>query len=457
MRAGFARSDITPRLGVQLAGYGPFYNRHARGIHTPIFARAAALATAGKRALLISVESCGLPRELSERIRRLVTERTGVPDAGVFLTATHTHSAPAVGSMFGWGEADPFYVETLPGRIAAAAETACAALTPVTWSVGTADCEGFALNREVDGGQGFAAGFDYARQLAPAWRPAHPELTDPRCRVLVARAGKKIVGLIHHFACHPVVCGEQTHLVHGDYPGIASAAWEMKHPGGIALFLPGAFGDINPAITHCDERRSLRALRILGHRYAAAITRASRAAEPLPETDLAWFRAPTIFPRRPRTRAYLEREIAQIEKRLAAPGTTDDPRAQDVASNTSLPALAVRLGGLRQVLAGFDGDTAPNPAINLQGLRIGDVLLLGSGLELYHAVGQAITAGLPGREPWVVSLAGGIGYAADHSAGALADYAADFVPLIIGETPFRHIARDLPKALRRHARALQRA
>lgn len=457
MFAGFARSDITPRLGVQLAGYGPFYNRHARGIHASIFARAAALETASKRALVISVESCGLPRDLSERIRRLVTERTGVPGAAIFLCATHTHSAPAVGSMFGWGEADAFYVETLPGRIASAAEAACAALAPVTWSIGTADCPGMAVNREVDGGQGFAPGFDYRRQLAATWRPAHPELTDPRCRVLVARAGRRTVGILHHFACHPVVCGEQTHLVHGDYPGIASAAWEAKHAGATALYLPGAFGDINPAITHCDERRSLRALHVLGRRYTAAIARAARSAQPLPETELAWFREPTVFPRRRRTRAYLEREITRIEQRLAESGTTDNPRIRDSATNTYLPALVVRLGGLRQVLAQFDGDTAPNPPINLQGLRLGDVLLLGCGLELYHGVGQAVVANWPGREPWVVSLAGGIGYAADHSAGALADYAADFVPLIIGETPFKAIARDLPKALRRHGQALRRA
>jgi hypothetical protein len=153
----------------------------------------------------------------------------------------------------------------------------------------------------------------------------------------------------------------------------------------------------------------------------------------------------------------LEREIARIKARLSAPGTTDDPRSKDAATNTYLPALVARLGGLHQVLAQFEGPNAPNPPVNLQGLRIGDVLLLGSGLELYHAVGRAVTAGWPGREPWVISLTGGIGYAAGHSTGALADYTADFVPLIIGETPFRNIARDLPRALRRHARELPHA
>jgi ABC-type thiamine transport system ATPase subunit len=40
MKAGFGSSDITPRLGVQLAGYGPYRNRAAREIVTPLLARA---------------------------------------------------------------------------------------------------------------------------------------------------------------------------------------------------------------------------------------------------------------------------------------------------------------------------------------------------------------------------------------------------------------------------------
>ena len=42
MKAGFAKFDITPRVGVSMAGFGPFLNRNSVGIRDRLEARAAA-------------------------------------------------------------------------------------------------------------------------------------------------------------------------------------------------------------------------------------------------------------------------------------------------------------------------------------------------------------------------------------------------------------------------------
>jgi hypothetical protein len=47
-----------------------------------------------------------------------------------------------------------------------------------------------------------------------------------------------------------------------------------------------------------------------------------------------------------------------------------------------------------------------------------------------------------------------MGYAPDAAAQARAGYAADFVPLMCGEIPYRRIHRELPAALIGLARAL---
>ena len=65
MKAGFASADITPRLGVQLAGYGPYRNRAANKIFAPLFARALAVTDGRRRAILVNVELCGTPRPLA--------------------------------------------------------------------------------------------------------------------------------------------------------------------------------------------------------------------------------------------------------------------------------------------------------------------------------------------------------------------------------------------------------
>jgi hypothetical protein len=457
MLAGFARIDITPPSGVELAGYGPYYGRRARAVLAPLHARALALQEGPRRALILSVEVLGFESAWADLLRRHLARATGIPPEAVWLVATHTHSGPAVGGLVGWGEPDPAYRLALPDRLAAVARAATAALQPVTWYLGAAPCEGIAVNREIDGGQGFAADFDFDRQLDPAWRPAHSEWTDPVCRVLVARAGRRTIGLLHHFACHPVVGGEATHFIHGDFPGLASLAWENRHRDAVALFLPGALGDINPSISHVDEPRTRRALRALGARYRASIGDSIRAASPLPGTPLRTCRQVARFRRESRERTAVQEEITHLDRCLTRFGREGPRRDLEPETGLTRAQLRVRLAGLRLLLRTWRRPTPPNPAVNLQGLRIGPLRLLGCGLEIFHAVGQAITAGT--TEPtWVVSLVGGLGYAPDAAArgrrGRMGAYTRDFVPLLQGQLPFAAIDRDLPQTLRRLAREL---
>lgn len=445
MNVGFGRSDITPRLGVQLAGYGPYRNRAAVERIAPLHARAVLLRDGSRAALILSVELCGLPRDLDARIRSAAARAAGVDPADVFLSVTHTHSAPAVGGMIGWGEADQMYVETLPVRAAAAAAQARAALTDAHWSVAAGPCEGIAVNRETD--TGFAMNADLAERLDPAWRPAHPERTDPTVRVLAAHAGGRLLGLLHHFGCHPVVYGEKTAAIHGDYAGLASLRLEAAHPGTVAIFLPGALGDLNPKLNHRVPSESRRALRAIERQYAAAIQRALRAAQPLPADPLRTRRANTTFTRQPWTRAQVTRRVAQLEQVFRRPGLTDFPHTGGEPPLLTHGMELTRLNGLRWLLNRWRGARAPNPPVCLHGIRIGPVALLGFGLELYHSLQAGILAASPHPHTWLVSLVGGMGYAPDAAAQARAGYAADFVPLMCGEIPFRRIHRELPAAL----------
>ncbi len=39
MKAGFAKSDITPRVGVELIGFGPYLHRYSIGVRDRLWAR----------------------------------------------------------------------------------------------------------------------------------------------------------------------------------------------------------------------------------------------------------------------------------------------------------------------------------------------------------------------------------------------------------------------------------
>lgn len=451
MHAGFGHADITPRLGVQLAGYGPYRNRAAQKILAPLGARAMAVAQGRARAVLVNVELCGLERPLALRLRAAVAARTGLKPEQVYLTATHTHSGPATGGMIGWGEPDSIYVETLPSRVAAAAEQALAAMKPIEWRYAEVPCEGIAMNRETDRGGWM---FDPIEvRLAPDFRPAHPEETDPTLRLLAGYVDGRLVGLLHHFGCHAVVGSEQTFDVHGDFVGLASLAIERTHPGATAIFLPGAMGDINPPVCHRAEKETHRGLRVLSQKYAKAIERALRAAQPIEADEVSVVQRDIVFSRKPWTRAFVEKKIREYEAVFAAPGVTDITTVGTPPLQTNGLHM-VRLEGFRTLHAQFVGSRAPNPPVTVHGLRIGPVALLGAGLEVFHSLQAPILASSPHAHTWVVSLVGGIGYAPDARACAKIGYTDDLVPAIVGERPYAKIYAELPRELVKLAKAL---
>ena len=112
------------------------------------------------------------------------------------------------------------------------------------------------------------------------------------------------------------------------------------------------------------------------------------------------------------------------------------------------------MDGLRSLLRAFRGDRAPNPPVAVHGIRLGPIVVLGFGLELYHSLQAPVLASVPAQPVWLVSLVGGMGYAPDRAARERAGYAADFIPLILGELPFSDIEKELPAALIRLANRL---
>ena len=60
MEAGFAKVDITPRVGVELAGFGPFLHRRATDVRDRLFARAMAVADGDSRSVIVSAALVGL-------------------------------------------------------------------------------------------------------------------------------------------------------------------------------------------------------------------------------------------------------------------------------------------------------------------------------------------------------------------------------------------------------------
>ena len=92
MRAGAAKTVITPPLPIQLAGHKG--KRIAIGIAEDLHARAVVCQDADRKIALVSADLLWLGREHVQRIRNVVEERADIPARNVFIACTHTHSGP---------------------------------------------------------------------------------------------------------------------------------------------------------------------------------------------------------------------------------------------------------------------------------------------------------------------------------------------------------------------------
>ena len=444
MKFGFGKVDITPRVGVELCGFGPYINRRSIGIRDRLYARAMAVSEGNQTVVLVSADLVGFVLETTRRIRPLVQAAVGLPEDCVMVHGTHTHSGPNTDpDLTGWGQLDAPYMEVLPGRVAAACVQAVRNLQPGTLSHAEVPCEGIALNREYD-----RDAPPLEEVLRDDWRPAMPERTDRTCHVVKVESGGQMTGFFSYYGCHPVVCCAETRYIHGDYAGVATNLLEREHPGAVGLFLQGAQGDVNSCVVHKPEPDSLLALDVIAGRYARVVRQGLAQCRPVKTDVLKSVRRSATFSRIRPSVEELQKALAEQEAKFIAPGATD--------SNQEIRMATVHVQGLRKLIRGLEAGEPLSPATELQGYRIGPLALLGTPFEIFHAVKEEALSQMRSPVPLILGLTNDLlVYATDRTVAARGGYAAQWVPIILGRLPFAGIHDELVRALTDLDAALQ--
>lgn len=237
-RAGVARADITPPVGVELWGYT---NRASGATSTldPLYARVLVLDDSRARVALVTLD-LGRPfgRASLDRVRERVRREHAVKD--VVFIASHTHSGPVI---------EDYYDE---GRVP---EWEARALDLIAGAIGEA--AGKMVDARIGAGTGQAI-IGHNRRLVESegrvrmlWRNATGQPTgviDPSVGVIRIDDGQgRPLAVLVNYACHPVVFGPDNLRYSADYPGAMASLVERSLGGGaICFFLQGAPGDINP-------------------------------------------------------------------------------------------------------------------------------------------------------------------------------------------------------------------
>ena len=147
IKAGFARVDITPPLGLPLSGY--FRKRPAAGVLDPLEINALAVSDSDNTAVVLAVDLAVMTKDRCDIIRKLVADRCAVPIDNVFVAVLHQHTSlrisfadlmPDMMSDFD-GFKDDIYIETLYRKFCDAAVMAIDDLKDATLSVGIRETE----------------------------------------------------------------------------------------------------------------------------------------------------------------------------------------------------------------------------------------------------------------------------------------------------------------------------
>ncbi len=83
LKAGFARTNINPKTGVELAGY--FKARPNDGIIDDVEANALALSYGKEIVLLVAVDLCGISTSILDEYRQAVSEKTAIPTKNIII------------------------------------------------------------------------------------------------------------------------------------------------------------------------------------------------------------------------------------------------------------------------------------------------------------------------------------------------------------------------------------
>ena len=236
MKAGVAKVDITPPVGVQMWGY---FNRlkGAEGTIDPLYARVLVLEAGDQRLAYVDLDlgrTFG-PASLA-RLRQAAKQNSGINC--LIVQATHTHAGPVVMDAYPTGTP--------------AWETA--ALEKIEQAIGQAQEHAVPVRLGTGYGKAYI-GYN-RRRLNPdgtvtmVWNNSARVATwpvDPTVSVLrIDQMDGEPLAILVNYACHPVTFGSDNMRFSADFPGVMCKVVEKAFDDKpLAFFMQGAPGDIN--------------------------------------------------------------------------------------------------------------------------------------------------------------------------------------------------------------------
>lgn len=221
LKIGVSIADISPKQGVQLAGY-PHCLRPNEGVHDPLYVSCMFIDNGDKKVAIVAGDIFWYSKEFVRELRSRF-------DFDIICTCTHTHSAPWIGERheFEYNEG-----------VRTDAEYEKFMLDSIIRIVGEASENTF------EGEIGTYVGHCGAEQGVGGNRREKGGLADPSVNLIVARdTDKKIRGILLNYSLHPTYLHAENCLVSADYPGYIRRYLSFAVPDAIFMFAQGTSGN----------------------------------------------------------------------------------------------------------------------------------------------------------------------------------------------------------------------
>lgn len=251
LRAGVFVVDVTPDLGVPLAGYTKRrrlipdldpnnlvrYFGPSESVRDPIRAKALVLESGGERVYFLSIDAVATLGEMVDRIVAAARAKGSLVTREHLITfASHTHSGPgALTSLGFWVQAA---TDDLVAKVRDAFVEDCA--TAITQAESKLEAARFGI------GSGELRGVTKNRRAGVS-KVMNADDIDPALDVMrVDRPDGTPIATLYNYAIHPTVLQAGNMALSADVTGAIASTIETE-TGAPALFANGAEGDIAPS------------------------------------------------------------------------------------------------------------------------------------------------------------------------------------------------------------------
>lgn len=238
LRAGAAKSEIS-RVEAGLR------------INDPVYAKALVLADGDTKVAIIGMDvtAIGGIGEVSDaflpELRARIESELGIPPLHVLVNASHNH--PPLNFLCSH--------EEQVAKTFDAVKRAYESMEAVTAGAGAGHEDRISMNRTLRLSDGTGWTIRHSNPSPPDDVVESVGPIDPEIGVLrLDRMDGSTLAVVYNFACHPYVTVPEGGVT-ADFPGFASEVIEDNLPGAMALFLQGAGGDITP-ILYKDVNRA---------------------------------------------------------------------------------------------------------------------------------------------------------------------------------------------------------